>query len=220
MAVFKCPESCSWQDVWLLLNDYANSIDDRKSGIMDATYRHAMLPLEFQAIEKLLAAAHRDICGEELPLTNLEAVFNSIQLSESPSQQEIEGLEGIGCVLSRFALLGARGNRSYALGPYDAEVGDLLVPFSTANRENRNLEDIWSMELCLRSVSRGCTGGGKEKIYPAMPFCRTVQWVGLTLHDQSQRSPWLSKDTCKKGFNAYCNAMEHGLPGPYVFDVI
>lgn len=219
-----CCKSSSWKDVWSLFRRMTRELGGFTTG-------------EEQLLKMLLSAVHKDRLAKEVRLSDFEALVNSSQHSPGPSRKDIEFLEEIGSILSIYSLI--RINKSlstgsvnsilrhssvYHLGPRNAAVDDFLVPFMIPEHEGNRLrnEACWSVSMCLRpTLTTGMETSG-DKCHPFSPFCRTMRWVGLTFNNQCYHlSDLLSRtETYRLGYGAYWKAMDDGLPGPYVFDVI
>lgn len=218
--VFSC-ESSDWKDVWSLFRQMANELDKQQKG----EDQHPLLRI-------LLAVVHKDRRGKEVRLSDLQSLIYSSRLSHAPSEEDVEFLEEIGFILSSYSLIrtskclepDAEHPPFYHLGPRDAAVDDFLVPFMITRPENHPFtsEGFWAVFMCLRPTLRVDKKTSRDKDSPLTPFWSTVRWVGLTFnnmqfpHGRPLNEPavfWL-------GHRAYCDAIESGLPGPYVFDVI
>lgn len=228
--VYLCGSS-DWQDVRLLLNRVAHDLaqDDL------ATDRNAKRIRE--QFRDLLAFAYKDMWGKEILLRDLDALIDSSQLSHRPSKEDIERLEGIGSILSRFSLIrrhslwsGANdsvfsfGHTSfYHLGPREAAVGDFLVPFYISKPKTHIVEEYDLVMMCLRPTSGTDRGAITKEFDPGSPFRRSVRWVGLTFHKRPESLRGLGRGLFVQSPSssyAFYSAWEDGLPGPYVFEVM
>lgn len=152
-----------------------------------------------------------------------------------------EGLQKLIVVLSRFSLIRNRRNwhpslSEVCLAPRGVAVGDFLVPLVICEREeddeyasSPNKSHDLSVLLCLRPVvskvqAQDVTVPIEEKEFdPGLPFRHAVRWQGLAVHDKRDEDRWGvsgKHETPQRVFQAFCKAMDQGLPGPYVFDVV
>ena len=215
--VYRC-ESSDWKDVWLLFSQILinhNIVDD-----LDVKRR---IFRDFKIQPDVLDGGA------------WETFTDHISYRLGLSQENIERFEELGSILSRFSLIRTSPYWEsklcyWHLGPRDAAVGDFLVPFIIPEKPPFSTwgdyrKDWWAASICLRPTLTAGTKTCVERDNPAVPFCRTVRWLGLSFHKHRQTIPsfeFLSvgKEQYEPLCLAYYKALEKGLPGPYVFDVI
>lgn len=218
-----CCESSDWKDVWSLFPRMADELDKKIEG----EGPHPLLSMLI-----LLSTIHQKKRGEKV-FSDLEDLIYSSRLSHGPSEEDMGFLEEIGFILSRYSLIRTneflrddpeRRRPVYHLGPHNAAVDDLQVPFmipSKSSSSEKGFGRYWTISMCFRPTLRADMKIFRDRIGALTPFCATVRWVGLTFKN-TWNAPGgaLSSSGVPVGNQVYCSARESGLPAPFIFDVM
>jgi hypothetical protein len=232
--VYWC-ESSDWKELWLILSQILidnNFVDDRQMKRGHFSARRLQPDVVDYGVWEIFL--HHISYRLRLSQENIKRLE---ELGSILSEEDIQCLEAVGSILTpgSFSLIRTSPERApeacwWQLGPHDAAVGDFLVPFIIPDKPRIGAPDseyawYWALSMCLSPTSTAGTKTCLERGNLAVPFYQTVRWVKVTFHKQDGGVPGFNfLNMGSENFEPLCltyyKALEKGLPGPYVFDVI